>query len=315
MAHNVFEFAWNVAVDGYRWINVDGFEEPILTDAIPLGGEFEARRYFPLRDHSGLFREFADTEPTKEGFLAFANRYGLLGEWELISLDSNGPPLAGTGERISLWHKELYALKRALELWDFIRDGDLAGLATRIYWRSLDDVVYSDHPEGPTGKELPGRPGFGFTHQVIANSNVNSELLERFRPGDLVQPAQYYVQKTVNDHLKGRVSPRLLWTKKRTRLALFFVPQSLIGALWLQFALAIDGNKDYRRCEECRSWFEVSPEGARTTRVYCSTACRVRAYRRRIAQAKQMFEEGKSIGEIARLLDSDEETVRGWVGK
>lgn len=33
---------------------------------------------------------------------------------------------------------------------------------------------------------------------------------------------------------------------------------SLIGAMWLQFALAVDGNRKYRSCPECGEWWDAT---------------------------------------------------------
>ena len=96
-------------------------------------------------------------------------------------------------------------------------------------------------------------------------------------------------------------------------MSLYFVPNSLVGALWLQFARAVDGRKKYERCGECKTWFEVSLDAARTNRRYCKDPCRFKAYRRRQIEARQLFGEGIALKEIAKRLDSDMATVKLWV--
>jgi len=74
------------------------------------------------------------------------------------------------------------------------------------------------------------------TLAVIASKALHPEWLKFFRAGDRVRPAQYYLHKIVNEHLKTHVSPQLLWNPKGGRpdkLGLFFVPQSLLGRMWL----------------------------------------------------------------------------------
>lgn len=65
------------------------------------------------------------------------------------------------------------------------------------------------------------------------------------------------------------------------------VPPSLLTAIWLQFALTLDMQREYRRCanERCRAWMEVSlADGARSLRaIYCGDACKKAAYRARLA--------------------------------
>lgn len=41
-------------------------------------------------------------------------------------------------------------------------------------------------------------------------------------------------------------------------LRLTFEVSSLIGAMWLQFALAGDGNRAYRSCPECGEWWDAT---------------------------------------------------------
>ena len=94
---------------------------------------------------------------------------------------------------------------------------------------------------------------------------------------------------------------------------LYIVPEGLIGALWLQFARAVERDARLRQCLECTTWFEVAPGRGRTDKQFCSTACRTKAYRKRQAEAVRLHGEGRSLEDIARDLDSDPGTVRGWI--
>lgn len=283
MPDEVFDFRWRVAQRGYGWVRTIPIREPsgavgsseqlVLTDGVPVGTKNPAVAYAPLREHTGLFRVFAETPPTKEAVLQFANRFGPLGESVGIILDGG---VVGTGEPVSLWKREIAAMREVVELWmtSTAKDGNSwrksaragATLSERIRWEAGDKILY----------RTPGRCA------VIASTRVSPELLERFSPPDVVGPAKAHVQKVVNQHLKGRVSPRLLWASAVPRLGLHFVPSNLIGALWLQFARAIDGEKEYRRCQVCPRFIEISlePTGSRTDRKYCSDACRMKEYRR-----------------------------------
>jgi hypothetical protein len=95
---------------------------------------------------------------------------------------------------------------------------------------------------------------------------------------------------------------------------LHIVPTNLHGAMWLQLAQALEDNKSYRRCKICSRWFELSPEtGARTSRHYCSDACRSRAYRSRKERARKLHAKGTAIRKIAEELGSNVETVKKWI--
>jgi len=51
--------------------------------------------YLPLKERTGLFREFAALEPSERGVLAFANQFGVLQAENNLELDSEfGPVLA-----------------------------------------------------------------------------------------------------------------------------------------------------------------------------------------------------------------------------
>jgi hypothetical protein len=90
----------------------------------------------------------------------------------------------------------------------------------------------------------------------------------------------------VNAHLAGRIDTNVMLEPATDRPVLFTMPTCLIGALWLQLAQSIDGNKQFRQCEACRAWFELAPDKARADKAYCSQACRSRAYRLRLKQAR-----------------------------
>ncbi len=64
---------------------------------------------------------------------------------------------------------------------------------------------------------------------------------------------------------------------------LSMLPPDLETALWLQFAVAVTHAPRIRRCEECPTWFEVTPGKGRPEKRFCSNACSMRAYRKRKA--------------------------------
>lgn len=299
-------FIWNVLPGGYRWTDAETVEgeKPgrYLVESwdIPEG----SKRYQPLRLYPALFRTFADITPEEDDILLFANEYGrLTAPGEMLIVPSERSPREGTldaGEPLSLWVSEIADMNQALTLWDMAQDRDVTGLSDFIHW-SGNSVHYDSGP------------GLERTTRTVAHLDEEPRLIGILLHGDLVTPALFQVQHVVNQHLEGRLSPKVLWDTDYTHLNLHFMPESLIGALWLQFAQAIDGNKTYRRCDECRAWFELSPEVARTTKRFCSNACRVKAYRERKAAARQLHSEGVDIEEIANRLDSDPETVAGWV--
>ncbi|MEW6047164.1 MAG: hypothetical protein AB1609_11880 [Bacillota bacterium] len=314
---DVARFVWHVAENGVyvfrtRAVNTD-YEDDYLTDGMPVRVASGYRQYEPLKTYTGLFRTFAHTPPTKEGIMAFAATYGLLndpGKRKLIDfVDEEGRMGIARAEPLTFWRSQISLMSQAVELWDAVQAGDATTLGRRIVWKDVPGgtgVLYEPPRSEDSSRERP------YT-EWIAAPHVHPERLERLMRGDLVMPALYHIQSVVNANLKERVSVELVWDEPHTRLRLSIVPRSLIGALWLQFARAITDRKTYRRCEECGTWFEVSPGAARADRIYCSNACRTKAYRMRKARAQEMYAAGKAIREIAEALGSDEATVAGWV--
>lgn len=87
----------------------------------------------------------------------------------------------------------------------------------------------------------------------------------------------------------------------------------LWSVMRLQLAEAIIDQKHYRECEYCQKPFEVSPQVNRSDRLFCSDNCRVKAYHRRKRQAIDMRNAGKPLREIAKVTQSDLDSVKKWI--
>lgn len=299
-------FLWPVSVAGYRWVRAEPISE--LNDAYVLSGFMESSReeyrrcaaahqmpryqlmltgaelenpaaaevettsYNPLAGHVALYRLFAQI-PVQEigedtsGIISFAAEYGLLGgrarqymlPAQAVS-GSNHPP--GEGETELAWIDEVAAMREAVELWDAARTRDVDRLAKRIQWRD-DYVVYIPPPP-------PSNLGQRIEKPILG---------ARFKPNDLVKPALHRLMSIVKQQAQGELSLELAWSDADARPRTAVVPTSLLGALWWQFARAIDENREQAECALCRKPFEYSPKVARKSRRYCSDACRVKQHR------------------------------------
>jgi hypothetical protein len=320
----LLQFPWRVAKAGYSWVQTQPVPAagsqpgPFLTDGRPIGtAGFRVMEYQPLVAFPGLFREFADTETNEDGIRTFADRFGPLGGdlTTVIPLQDEGDAkrtLLGTGEAVGIWLGEILTMRFAVDLWEAARSGDVGRLERVISWTEDGNGIQIIADRELTKEQLPDPPvppELGW----IASTHLGDDVLGRFVRGDLVKPALHYVQSKINAKLEGRASPRLLWDKNRERLGLYIVPDGLIGALWLQFARAVERDSRFRQCAECGIWFELARGTARADKLYCSTPCRTKAYRKRQAEAARLHAEGRSMEEIARELESDPETVRGWI--
>ncbi len=332
-------------------------QDRVLSAGLPTGA-YDVVGYKPPANLFLVFANASCTEEgirqfaNQYGLLGFADEaegaVGLiLKSWPegsagfmLGSADGSRQGALGSGELLSAWQRQLQELRQAVDLWSAIREaesGDASALARCVYWPREDLVYYDSHPELPipppyaqlfrnrpvsqrtrvvaAGRHDDTRRNFA----VIASTRLNSQWLKLFRVGDCLLPAKYYLQKTLNENLRSRVSPQLLWSVRRSRpdsLALFFVPGNLLGLMWLQLAQAVNGNKQYRQCLACKTWMLISPEteGHRSSRFTCSNACRMKVYYGRKLQARSLRRQGLSIKQIAERLAADEQAVRSWIG-
>lgn len=264
MAHipAYFDFLWHVPSDGFEWHRLSPEREarsrglltaessPEQMDTLelgllpkPTGG---VRSYQPLKDYTGLFVTFSAVEITPPAILAFANQYGTL---EASGIrDSLAPPRRG-------------------EAWR----GDSLKFPYGVSWQR------DWQAEIESMRELLER--YGFRDGTFTGMKPSSDPEDIDIGGDsaFLWDRKFEVHRQLTLRLPGHVT----FTIQDDTLQ--YLPTTLLGAIWLQFWLAVAQRKEYRRCEapECpRTWFEISkaPFGLRPEARYCSTACRSRAW-------------------------------------
>jgi len=291
------QFDWTVPNAGYGLIETEevdfktGKSKPgtFLTNdwkadsPLDLGGTV----YQPITDKTGLCRTLADTPLTRDGVLAFANRYGaLLGpSGDMIILPhrpgSAGGLQSGRGESLDTWHDAVGHLQLVCSIWELIRKRDVEKLGQHVRRRN-GLVEFETHPHLPNDV-FPPAPFIRIT-RTLAVEELTPTVLASKSPADVITPAFRFIQHIVNQKLAECGSPRMLWDEGKGRMTVRHVPDNLLGAIWLQMALAIERNVEFRRCTECDTWFEVSREGGRSDKIYCSSACRVKAHRERLRE-------------------------------
>ena len=120
---------------------------------------------------------------------------------------------------------------------------------------------------------------------VLAHEEIGGDiaLLERWRHGDPVEPARYFVHREVNRRLKGHVSPAVLPFRKGE---IFFFPDCLLSAVYTQFMLELSGrNRPAVLCARlgCGRYFEPAHGRQR----YCDKPCQQLAYYYRKKEKRQ----------------------------
>lgn len=229
------------------------------------------------------------------------------------------PRWESTDETLAGWQLEIGMMRTCIDLYEMLEAPDaehrLRWHFSRFHERVVDGVFcvfeYRTHTDQralvnagwsarieltdaseyrKSNDDTPIPSGYGVSVYHHFDKVASFDLPELYQHDDsrnLVEYARVMLSALVNAHLTGRIETMLLVDPKTKRPVLFTMPNSLIGALWLQLAQSIDGHKHFRQCENCRSWFELAPDKARADKEYCSQACRSRAYRRRRRNASE----------------------------
>ncbi len=250
-------------------------------------------RYEPLEKDSGLFRTFADTEPTPNGVEIFASSYGFLGltRYEVRPDEAYATPQDhdAVGEHLDDWQLEIKWMRTAIELARAASSG-----STREIQRVLRIHGTAATLTDRDGTKLPLK--------------LQTEL-----PDDPVLASKQVLAKVASERLQGSMQTSLV--TQEGSISARSRPTSLIAALWLQFALNIDDPNSYRKCDQCKRWFEVTPSVNRKDRKYCSNACRTKAYRRRKKTDEPMSPDAKKkFASIKQGLDLSMEKLRKEAG-
>ncbi len=276
----------------------------------PLGLE-GTPTYEPFQDAPALYREFAllDLASPMPEILKFADKWGMLGGDASVQVDLVDDEWKFINDKKYLWAEtpgiwldEIIDMRMALEIWDMVRLKDREALHSLISWENGEvfweyevDCTASDPSDDSdffwvgdieTGKRHVNRSDGRHDAGYVSTDEYHPERRDNLTPGDPESAARYIVGDLVNKGLEGRVSAQLGPRAGETSPVIRLVPDSLIGALWLQFTIAVDGNLDYKRCEECQMWLEIAPGAGRPDKNYCSDACRMRAYRKRTKAKK-----------------------------
>lgn len=155
----------------------------------------------------------------------------------------------------------------------------------------------------PVAAAVRGRIG-GFGMTFPANS------IDRRDP---VAVAQAMVTTEIMRNLSAGLAPIIVPHPGTSWGELCFVPGTLVEGVWLQFAEAVCGDKTYRECQVCGKPFELSPDVARTNKLFCGDSCKMQAYRLRRGKSADLWSQGHSIEQIVEILGSDAPQVTKWI--
>ena len=308
------------------------------------GASDEHFRFYNPFDNPALFQLFAeldveDCKNNRETIERFTSEFGEIApEWRTSkSLEQHFP-------------REVLRMRVAIRLWRAIQDQDAAVLGEFIQWHKLnfpreDDQVMTRSTD-PLVKELTAfgwsesemfdpdgfvrrtfgqnGPFYGWGVVDTPLRNPQSENIPRRWCGrkntekEMVKCAAELLDDTVSFHTDGGMKTHIARSPNGA-LTIQTEPTSLRVALWLQLASAVADNKQFPRCKYCEKPFYVGPNqfgrAAPRDKLFCTVTCRVKAFQKRQAVARQMRAEGHKLSEIAKAVESDVKTVKGWLSK
>jgi len=332
---------WPAALDGYQWIDAYLANEDWSLPDKPTRVLVRVNRddNAPVRwvqpfaakvDFSAIFQELAACPPTEEGILNFAERFGTLSNGGIAvplhlakaklptpkkneqtrTTDRPGnlmdPKIvrwvvlwkqweaagAMEGDGIEAWKNEIEHLRVLVGLWEALKSRDDAALVSMLGFK-----------KGKVSAQyLISTPVASIRYVSDAKDSLNVEEAAR---------------SVLWEHLSTRIARGYaldLYSDRKTGALGFAVnPSNLVDAIWLQFAIAVTENREFRRCDVCGKFFKVSPEIAQTHRKLCSGACKQKAHRHRFAKAREMADSGLKPEKIAKEIGSDVKTVKRWL--
>lgn len=320
---------------GDDWSIGDVVHDVLVHDGQPLDQPIKGlkrRTFKPYDESSGLFRDVAVMEPSREAIRAFVLKHGPLtygGLFVPVDLKRRLPrPRKGVslsllssaqdhprwfdavmlrhewrqsgavqGDSLSDWKTLIREMKTFVMVWDAIRQRRSKVLERQVHLstqKGAESVTILD--EAGIAVDGPRR----FTDDDLSGLT-------------LVQAAESCLTSVLAQRVSVGNSLTMYPPESRQRGRLAIVPRTLYDAIWLQFVLAFSGSKKYRACEVCGRNFEITPSIARKNRLLCGDACKTRAHRQRQQQAIALAQQGRTPSQIAEQVGSKIETVEGWI--
>jgi hypothetical protein len=288
------EFRWPVSIAGYslRTVQISKwYRSPagymLDWDEHGIGREIIGRRHgdrvivekkakhlkhqTPLSDPA-LFMKFAELECSEVAVLGFVSKYGYLSAHaderrieaneseEEEDWDDGDGAYDFFGESLDTWYESIMLMKLGVQLWTDGRSETDRRFQKAALSKTFDKFLDESHR-----RDLRNRIGSVRTRR------------------DALRIAHSIA---IGEFDGGFGSPGLSWSfaevLPRRRHVLQIAPDTLGTGLFLQFALAMAAESNYRRCEHCGGFFDGTT--SRKSRKYCCDSCKTRAYNQRTLQ-------------------------------
>ena len=258
-----------------------------------MNGSFEradfipVRTYYPLVNNRDLFLTFKSLSLDRESILAFANDYGWIGDTGVIDCEER-PWVDAVG--ITVWQSEIQMMMLACHLWDAVRNDDRKELRRYLKWgRGRLNVRFGYRIQGreilpaapirgpiPAWARDPKRRGEpdppiategerpirvpesqGESTWLIREEEVPEFERLRWSSGEIRRAGRLAIRHIVNPRLARLCAPRL-YLNADGDLVSHITPKNLLGCLWLQFHLAVTGQREIRFCKVCNGVLDLA---------------------------------------------------------
>ncbi len=241
-----------------------------------------AKRYAPLKRGNQLMALPANLARlrTPKQFLVFANQYGYLGH--PLNLGSTADDRQMRGEALAFWAHHARQLSILIELMLWLKRGDRKRLASAVKWESEQVVVCAnavlDSPqeESRWPKALASSSGEDLTQHIrsVHFPIFDPVVLRRWRRGDVLGPASFYVAEVLNREVKGHISPKVPVFAQAEAFGLYHEPDCLLSAIYLALQLAFcqyrdSAPKDFQEWKRCSAAGCEARFPAEGNRRYC----------------------------------------------
>lgn len=258
---------------------------------LPVFGAQVKSHYYPLETNPELFRTFGSLATSEDAYQGFAAKFGYLGIRETINAEYQGHSARAIGEGYWTWAWNHQVMRSLLLVYDAAREGRTSDLKR---WLLVSEM-------GETHLRIRLAPGSEVNIPPARCLNVGARSLFAIVKVTASSPAERmkrialrWVSNAISIQVAGAPFPECIVSAGLVRIndqydhAIRLRPESLMGAMWLQFAKAIEGNLDYQQCRNCQRWLLRSTQsgGKRSDAKYCSEGCRLQHWRNRKARRK-----------------------------
>lgn len=286
----------------------------VVVDAFLLGNRSSKRAIAPVdastigrivRVPGDAYRRFAAVR-TEVQIASFANDYGFLGcaadEPDYSYLVHGGLQLNGwTAESVMAWRRHSSMLRKHVRLWDAVKKGafsELSLLVPHLLTSSFLPPLPQGYPVAAwsayKSRSSGGRPTLLIGQEMkalrVGWRAVSQAQSQSARNRRMRQLGWSVLGLSVTAHLRANMvipalTPVSVVTVQTARprggrpMAIVPTAHTLIGALWIQLAVAVTKGLEYRQCAGCGGELTIHPSENRTNRRTCSDACRSKVYR------------------------------------